>query len=203
MIRRPTRVPSQFPPLSSRPRSPSASPPSKLARFLPKPYRDWRYFSPLPRARAPFPPKAEISISREEPAVPRPPRIARENDERATRPRGGAPWGEQENEDGGGGGGEGGGHWGLGVLERRSWQRGLRPVENHRSLRLRLLHQPPRPVCVSLVQVRVSPAVGFLASRFGSSAAGSLTLDLTRFLVFTSSCFVCVGNFGSKGGARS
>ena len=49
----------------------------------------------------------------------------------------------------------------------------------------------------------VSLPVGFLASRFGSSAAGSLTLDLTRFLVFTSSCFVCVGNFGSKGGARS
>lgn len=39
----------------------------------------------------------------------------------------------------------------------------------------------------------VSLPVGFLASRFGSSAAGSLTLDLTRFLVFTSSCFCVCG----------
>ena len=165
-------------------------------------------FHPAPR-ESPLPPESgNFELVKNRPCLA-PPRIARENDERAGRPRGGAPWGEQENEDGGGGGGENGGHWGLGVLERRSWQRGLRSVENHRSLRLRLLHQPPRPVCVSLVQVRVSPAVGFLASRFpcqsfwvvvgGISDVRPHALPRVHFLVFL--CFV--GNFGSKGGARS
>ena len=65
---------------------------------------------------------------------------------------------------------------------------------NHHSLRLRLLHQPPRPVCVSLVQVRVSPAVGFLASRFpcqsfwvvggGISDVRPHALPRVHFLVF-------------------